>query len=129
MTWRGGDGGALRRVRAGDPRGRGDRLPAPGHRRSGHIGFNEPGSGAESRTRLVYLDTVTREDAASDFFGEENVPPEAVTMGVATILGAREIALIATGEHKAWIVRRAVEGEVHADVAATYLQEHPHATF
>ncbi len=96
--------------------------------RSGHIGFNEPGSGAESRTRLVYLDTVTRADAASDFFGEENVPPEAVTMGVATILRAREIALIATGEHKAWIVRRAVEGDVHADVAATYLQEHARAT-
>ncbi len=96
--------------------------------RSGHIGFNEPGSGRDSRTRLVYLDTTTRADAASDFFGEENVPPEAVTMGVATILEAREIALIATGEHKAWIVRRAVEGEAHADVAATYLQGHPGAT-
>jgi glucosamine-6-phosphate deaminase len=96
--------------------------------RSGHVGFNEPGSSPESRTRLVYLDTVTRADAASDFFGEENVPPEAVTMGVATILEAREIALIATGEHKAWIVRRAVEGDVHADVAATYLQDHVNAT-
>jgi glucosamine-6-phosphate deaminase len=95
--------------------------------RSGHVGFNEPGSGAESRTRLVYLDTVTRADAASDFFGEENVPAEAVTMGVATILEAREIALIATGEHKAGIIRRAVEGEIDADVAATYLQEHPNA--
>ncbi len=96
--------------------------------RSGHVGFNEPGSGRGSRTRLIYLDTVTRADAASDFFGEENVPPEAVTMGVATILAAREIVLIATGEHKAQVVRRAVEGEVHADVAATYLQEHPHAS-
>src|SRR5438477_9978767 len=66
--------------------------------RSGHIGFNEPGSGKESRTRLIYLDTITRKDAAADFFGEENVPAEAVTMGVATILGAREIALLATGE-------------------------------
>ena len=47
--------------------------------RSGHVGFNEPGSGRGSRTRLIYLDTVTRADAASDFFGEENVPPEAVT--------------------------------------------------
>ena len=96
--------------------------------RSGHVGFNEPGSGRGSRTRVVYLDTVTRADAASDFFGEENVPPEAVTMGVATILEAREIVLIATGEHKAAVVRRAVEGEVHADVAATYLQEHGAAT-
>lgn len=96
--------------------------------RSGHIGFNEPGSGRTSRTRLVFLDTVTRKDAASDFFGEDNVPLEAVTMGVATILEAREIALIATGEHKAKIIRRAVEGPVDADVAATYLQEHPNAT-
>ncbi len=96
--------------------------------RSGHVGFNEPGSWEDSRTRLLYLDTITRGDAASDFFGEENVPPEAVTMGVATILEAREIALIATGEHKASIVRRAVEGPIHADVAATFLQEHPDAT-
>ncbi len=96
--------------------------------RSGHIGFNEPGSGRDSRTRLLYLDPVTRADAAGDFFGEENVPPEAITMGVATILEAKEIALLATGEHKAQIVRRAVEGEPHPDVAATYLQGHPDAT-
>ena len=96
--------------------------------RSGHVGFNEPGSGRESRTRLLYLDTVTRADAAGDFFGVENVPPEAVTMGVATILDAREIALIATGEHKATVIRRAVEGEAHPDVAATYLQTHDAAT-
>ncbi len=96
--------------------------------RSGHIGFNEPGSAQESRTRRLYLDAVTRADAASHFFGEENVPPQAVTMGVATILEAREIALLATGEHKAEIVRRAVEGDVHADVAATFLQRHPAVT-
>ncbi|WP_423926374.1 glucosamine-6-phosphate deaminase [Candidatus Palauibacter sp.] len=96
--------------------------------RSGHIGFNEPGSEHESRTRRLYLDTVTRADAASDFFGEENVPPQAITMGVATILEAREVVLLATGEHKAAIVRRSVEGEVHADVAATFLQQHPAAT-
>ncbi len=96
--------------------------------RSGHIGFNEPGSGRDSRTRVIYLDTVTRADAASDFFGEENVPPEAVTMGVSTILEAREVILIATGEHKASVVKRAVEGEIHPDVAATYLQEHSCAT-
>ncbi len=96
--------------------------------RSGHVGFNEPGSGRESRTRLLYLDTVTRADAASDFFGEDHVPAEAITMGVATILDAREVVLIATGEHKADIVRRAVEGPVDAGVAATYLQEHPATT-
>ena len=95
---------------------------------SGHIGFNEPGSAADSRTRLVTLDTLTRKAAAADFFGEDNVPREAITMGVATIIAAREIALIATGEHKAAVVLRAVEGEPSPDVAATYLQGHPNAT-
>src|SRR5436309_15669438 len=65
--------------------------------KSGHIGFNEPGSSPDERTRLVTLDTVTRKDASADFFGEDNVPREAIPMGVATILEAREIALIATG--------------------------------
>ncbi len=97
--------------------------------RTGHIGFNEPGSGRSSRTRLLSLDSVTRADAAGGFFGEEHVPPEAITMGVATILDAREVALLATGEHKAPIVRRAAEGDIHPDVAATYLQEHSNATF
>jgi glucosamine-6-phosphate deaminase len=97
--------------------------------KTGHIGFNEPGSGAESRTRLVHLDAVTRRDAAADFFGEEFVPKEAITMGVATILDAREIAIIATGEHKASIVRRSVEGEINLEVAATFLQRHPNTTF
>ena len=97
--------------------------------RTGHIGFNEPGSGLESRTRLITLDLVTRKDAAADFFGEDNVPREAVTMGVGTILEAREIVILATGEHKAHIVRRAVEGEVDHEVAATFLQRHPATTF
>jgi glucosamine-6-phosphate deaminase len=96
--------------------------------RTGHIGFNEPGSGAESRTRVITLDLVTRKDAASDFFGEVNVPREAITMGVATILAAREILLLATGEHKAGIVARAVEGPIDHGVAATYLQHHRNAT-
>ena len=97
--------------------------------KTGHIGFNEPGSGEQSRTRLVHLDTITRRDAAADFFGEDNVPREAITMGIATILGAREIAIIATGEHKARIVRRAVEGDVDRSVAATFLQRHHNTTF
>ena len=97
--------------------------------KTGHIGFNEPGSGADSRTRLVTLDAVTRKDAAADFFGEEFVPREAVTMGIATILEAREIAIIGTGEHKASIVQRAVEGEIDVEVAATCLQRHPNTTF
>jgi glucosamine-6-phosphate deaminase len=97
--------------------------------RTGHIGFNEPGSGAESRTRVVTLDLVTRKDTAADFFGEENVPREAITMGVETIFEAREILILATGEHKADIVRRAVEGDVDHEVAATFLQRHGNTTF
>ena len=97
--------------------------------KTGHIGFNEPGSGIDSRTRVIALDTVTRRDAAADFFGEDNVPTEAITMGVATIMEAREVALIATGEHKAAIIRRSVEYEPVPDVAATYLQHHTNAVF
>jgi glucosamine-6-phosphate deaminase len=95
---------------------------------TGHIGFNEPGSSESSRTRLVTLDETTRRTAAPDFFGVENVPSEAITMGVGTILAAREIALVAVGEHKAEIIRRAVEGEIDPAIAATYLQGHAHAT-
>ncbi|MFO0874912.1 MAG: glucosamine-6-phosphate deaminase [Phycisphaerales bacterium] len=97
--------------------------------KTGHIGFNEPGSPRDSRTRLVNLDRVTRMDAASDFFGERNVPRQAITMGVGTILDARRIVLMAFGEHKSAIVRRAVEGDVTASVAASFLQAHPSTVF
>ena len=97
--------------------------------KTGHIGFNEPGSGQDSRTRVVHLDAITRRDAAADFFGEDFVPREALTMGIATILEAREIAILATGEHKGSIVQRAVEGEIDVEVAATFLQNHPNTTF
>lgn len=97
--------------------------------RSGHVGFNEPGSSKDTRTRMIILDEITRKDAASDFFGEENVPQEAITMGVGTILDADEIILMATGEHKAPIVKRAVEEPETRDVTASYLQEHQNATF
>ena len=93
--------------------------------RTGHIGFNEPGSGPTSRTRIITLDHVTRTDAASDFYGEENVPRRALTMGVGTILEARQIVLLAWGEGKAAVVKRMVEGEVTDSVPATYLQRHP----
>ena len=97
--------------------------------RSGHIGFNEPGSPRDSLTRRIHLDKITRLDAASDFFGEENVPETAITMGVGTILAAREIALMAFGEHKAPVVRRAVEEPVSREVAASFLQDHRKACF
>lgn len=93
--------------------------------RTGHIGFNEPGSGAQSRTRLITLDHITRTDAASDFYGEENVPRRAITMGVGTILEARNIVLMAWGEGKAAVIKRMVEGEPSDTVPATYLQHHP----
>ena len=96
--------------------------------RSGHVGFNEPGSGRDSRTRRVRLDLITRKDAAGDFFGDENVPEQAVTMGIGTILAARQVALLAFGEHKAPIIRRAVEGEVSSSAAASFLQGHADAT-
>ncbi|MCH8840490.1 MAG: glucosamine-6-phosphate deaminase [Planctomycetes bacterium] len=95
--------------------------------RTGHIGFNEPGSGRESLTRLITLDKVTRRDAASDFFGEEHVPRRAITMGVGTILKARQIYLLAFGEGKAPVVAQAIEGEVSKFVAASFLQEHADA--
>ena len=93
--------------------------------RTGHIGFNEPGSSLSSVTRMVRLDRVTRLDAASDFFGLENVPTKALTMGVGTILAAKRIILMAWGEGKADIIKQAVEGKVRESVPATFLQGHP----
>ncbi len=93
--------------------------------RTGHIGFNEPGSGINSKTRMVTLDHITRIDAASDFFGEENVPRRAITMGVGTILKAKKIILMAWGEGKASIVQKTVEGTISDQIPATFLQTHP----
>ena len=97
--------------------------------RTGHIGFNEPGSLATSKTRIINLDHITRMDAASDFFMEENVPTYAITMGIGTILNAKRIILIALGEGKSEIVRNAVEGDINDQVPATFLQKHPNAVF
>ncbi len=97
--------------------------------RTGHIGFNEPGSSINSRTRLIRLDKVTRLDAASDFFGDENVPSRAITMGVGTIMEAKKVFLIAWGEGKARVIQEAVEGEVKASLPASFLQNHPNCEF
>lgn len=97
--------------------------------RTGHIGFNEPGSSFNCRTRLVALDPMTRKDAAAGFFGEDNVPVQAVTMGVGSILEARKIVIVALGDHKSKIVRKAVEGDVTDEVTASYLQRHTNALF
>jgi glucosamine-6-phosphate deaminase len=97
--------------------------------RTGHIGFNEPGSPKESRTRRIHLDPVTRHDAAPAFGGLENVPTHAITMGCGTILEARKIALMAWGSKKADIVREAISGPITDQVSASFLQQHPDATF
>ncbi len=97
--------------------------------RTGHIGFNEPGSHFNSSTRSITLDHITREDAASSFLGIDNVPKKAITMGISTIKKAKRVVLLAWGEGKASVVQRTIEGEISAQVPATYLQHHQNATF
>ena len=97
--------------------------------RTGHIGFNEPGSPLTSKTRMVYLDDLTIKDAAGDFGGMENVPSRAITMGVGTIMKARKVILLAWGEKKASIIKATVEGSVSDAVPATFLQVHPNVQF
>jgi glucosamine-6-phosphate deaminase len=97
--------------------------------RTGHIGFNEPGSAPNSGTRLVTLDDLTRNDASRDFGGKANVPTKAITMGIGTIFKAREIILMAWSKKKAPIIKKAVEGEISGEVPATYLQLSDHVEF
>ena len=97
--------------------------------RTGHIGFNEPGSPRDSRTRRVDLDPITRQDAAASFGGLEKVPEHAISMGCGTILDARRIALLAWGPAKAEIVREALVGPVTDQISASFLRKHPDATF
>ncbi|MCL4114846.1 UNVERIFIED_CONTAM: hypothetical protein GTU68_013662 [Idotea baltica] len=97
--------------------------------RTGHVGFNEPGSWLDSKTRLVRLDSLTMRDARKDFQREEDVPFRAITMGIDTIMKAKTIYIMAWGQHKADIVKRAVEGEVSPHVPCTYLQSHPDVRF
>jgi glucosamine-6-phosphate deaminase len=92
--------------------------------RTGHIGFNEPGSGPASLTRLVTLDRLTRSDAARDFRGEDHVPRYAITMGVGTILRARQIYLLAWGRTKAEVLRQAIEEPPTESIPASFLQAH-----
>ncbi|MBS9767052.1 MAG: glucosamine-6-phosphate deaminase [Flavobacteriaceae bacterium] len=97
--------------------------------RTGHIGFNEPGSHKNSRTRQITLDHLTRTDAAEAFLGIENVPHRAITMGVKTVLSAKRIVLLAWGDSKAQIVKEAIEGKISSEIPSTYLQEHNNTTF
>ena len=95
----------------------------------GHIAFNEPGSSLASRTRIKTLTAQTREDNAR-FFGDdvERVPRHCLTQGLATIMSARHLVLLATGKGKAEAVHQLVEGPVSAMWPATIMQMHPHAT-
>ena len=96
--------------------------------RDGHIGFNEPGSSLASRTRVKTLTDATRADNARFFGSLDEVPRHVVTQGLATILDARHLVLIATGAAKAAPVAAAVEGPITAFCPASVLQLHPHAT-
>ncbi|CAL2085270.1 glucosamine-6-phosphate deaminase [Tenacibaculum sp. 190524A05c] len=97
--------------------------------RTGHIGFNEPGSHYNSGTRVITLDHITREDAASAFIGIDNVPKKAITMGINTIKNAKRIVLLAWGLNKAKVIQKTIEGQVTSQIPATYLQDHKNATF
>ncbi|HEX9600024.1 MAG TPA: glucosamine-6-phosphate deaminase [Mariniflexile sp.] len=97
--------------------------------RTGHIGFNEPGSHINSGTRSITLDHVTRIDAAPSFLGIENVPRKAITMGIGTIRNAKRIVLLGWGISKAGIIKQTIEGEMSSHVPATYLQDHNNTTF
>jgi glucosamine-6-phosphate deaminase len=92
--------------------------------RSGHIGFNEPGSTLQSKTRLVKLDPITITDAVNDFIKEDFVPLRAITMGISTILKAKQIFLMAWGEAKARVIQKAIEDDPSEEVPASFLQQH-----
>ncbi len=93
---------------------------------NGHIGFNEPGSSFASRTRVVDLAPDTRTANARYFPPGREVPTQAITMGIATILEARRIVLLATGPAKAAAVAAMIAGPRHPDCPASALQAHPH---
>ena len=95
--------------------------------REGNIGMNEPGSHANSTTRLILIDSTSRAEASHNI-GVDNLPPCSITMGVNTILSARKVYLLAWGENKADIIRHAVEDKVSDTLPASYLQLHSNAT-
>lgn len=96
--------------------------------RSGHIGFNEPGSDVNSITRMVKLHDITRSDASEDFNGLENTPTHAITMGMQTIMNARKIFFMAFGDSKKEITQKAFLGEITDNIPASHLQKHKHKT-
>jgi len=97
--------------------------------RTGHIGFNEPGSHLNSGTRVITLDHITRIDAAPSFLGIDNVPRKAITMGIGTVRSAKRIVLLGWGVNKAGVLKKTIEGDITPEVPATYLQQHNNTTF
>jgi len=97
--------------------------------RNGHIGFNEPTSSLGSRTRLKVLSQETIDDNRKFFGPAEEIPQCAITMGIGTILEAKRILLVASGESKAAAIANAIEGPITASVTASALQLHPDVTF
>ena len=89
---------------------------------NGHIGYNEPGSNADSRTRVIALTPESRDQASAYWEGALPIPDEAMTMGVGTLLEAKQIVLLVTGETKADMLRRTLEESVSADVPASWLR-------
>lgn len=89
---------------------------------NGHIGFNEPGSAIDSRTRVVNLTDESREQNAAYYDGHQTIPPRAITMGLGTILEARRIILIVSGKSKAGILKATLEGPITPDVPASFLR-------
>ena len=97
--------------------------------RTGHIGFNEPGSNYNSLTRLVHLNYITRNDARKSFSGTENVPSTAITMGVNTIRKSKRIVLLAWGQNKSMVIKKSIEDEIDSNLSASFLQKHKNVTF
>ncbi|MCC7378708.1 MAG: glucosamine-6-phosphate deaminase, partial [Chitinophagaceae bacterium] len=96
---------------------------------NGHIGFNEPGSGMYTKTRLTTLDNSTRIANAYEFGNMSEVPRMAITMGISTILKSKKIILMAWGQAKAPVIKKAVEDDDTEDVPASLLQNHDDCTF
>jgi glucosamine-6-phosphate deaminase len=96
--------------------------------RNGHIGFNEPGTSFQSRTHVVTLAQNTREANARFFNSIEEVPKQAITMGIASILDSREIYLLASGEAKADALYKLINEEIHVDFPASALKQHKNVT-
>lgn len=95
---------------------------------NGHIGFNEPGTSFTSRTHIVELDESTRQANARFFDSIDDVPTQALTMGIGTIMDSKKIVLLVSGENKADTVERLVSGEVSEDFPASILKEHADVT-